>query len=532
MIEKYKNDFVAVAQEVDRTLEEISQRSESLETENLAQVETESQKDLKADLSYNSTYNIFDLIKKNLTKFKNNKVVREIDISNDGEKKKFKEHLVDIKYVEFVNEATDKLFSSPNDFTVVSKNPEGDPIPIFVPINSVYYYDDITLLYLLDISTKDEPVYRLIQFAEYKGIKAYWDFVLRKGKQKKEFKISQREDEKPQIIGFNDDAPLETAPFRQVSTYVFKFVVKDTTIFDSVEKLKIYKRDSDIFELSKILHAFPEKITIALPCKRCNAEGKITTANNETINCPDCQGERYTYVKNPAEVLKVPQEVSNDMKPYMSEPVKYVQKDINTLKFQKENLNQLEAEILYHATGLKNLAVNSMKTATEVSENQIPLNSKVNEIIDVIKGLEVWLIDTMGKLFTDKYESVTITYQYFYVGRTEEDILNEIKRGKESGLPFVFLNSLYIDWVKAYYRNDLQRQEDLLKLAQVEPYPFYTIAEINSSKELLNADELKIKININNYIGQLDLSKEPAEIKTELLTKIEEDEQRNANQSK
>jgi len=212
------------------------------------------------------------------------------------------------------------------------------------------------------------------------------------------------------------------------------------------------------------------------------------------------------------------------MKPYMPEIVKYVEKDIKTLEFQRENLKQLEQEIEFHATGLKNIAVNSLKTATEVQENQIPLNTRINKIINYIESVEVWALTVLGKLFTNKFGSVIVKYQRFYTGRTEEDILTEIKRGKEIGLNMSFLRSLYLDWIRAYYRNEPQKLEEQLKLADVEPYPFFTLKELKEHEVLLNPSQLKIKLELQNFVNRLDLTKEPKEIKAELLTKIKENE--------
>jgi len=525
MLEKYKNDFVVVAREVDRVLYEISRRSESLETTSLEEVETKEQKELKKKLSYNSTYSIFDLVKGHLTKFQSNKVLREFDIKSEEEKKAFIQHLIDIDYLQSVDIIIDKAFNAPNDFILIEKDTEneGKPIIIFIPINSVFYYDDITLIYELDISTDEEKVFRLIQWVDYQGKTGWWDFVIRK-KPEEKAKISQKAGEKPQIYGFNEEVILQKKPFRQVGGLVFKDQVKDSLLFTTIEKFKIYKRDSDIFEESKVLHAFPEKITLAFKCLKCSGTGIIDDGANGSYKCDACNGTGEYWVKNTAEVLKVPQTIPNDMKPYMPEIVKYVEKDIKTLEFQRENLKQLEQEIEFHATGLKNIAVNSLKTATEVQENQIPLNTRINKIINYIESVEVWALTVLGKLFTNKFGSVIVKYQRFYTGRTEEDILTEIKRGKEIGLNMSFLRSLYLDWIRAYYRNEPQKLEEQLKLADVEPYPFFTLKELKEHEVLLNPSQLKIKLELQNFVNRLDLTKEPKEIKAELLTKIKENE--------
>ncbi len=525
MLEKYKNDFVEVAQEVDRVLYEISRRSESLETTSLEEVETKEQKALKAKLSYNSTYSIFDLVKGYLTKFQSNKVLREFDIKSTNDKNAFIQHLIDIDYLKSVDIIIEKAFNAPNDFILIEKDTEkeGKPVIIFIPIISVLYYDDITLVYELDISTDEEKVYRLIQWTNYQSKLGWWDFVIRK-KLEGKAKISQKAEEKPQIYGFNEKVILQEKPFRQVGDLVFKDQIKDSLLFTTIEKFKIYKRDSDIFEESKVLHAFPEKITLAFKCLKCDGTGTINDGPNGSYKCDACNGTGEYWVKNPAEVLKVPQTIPSDMKPYMPEIVKYVEKDIKTLEFQRENLKQLEQEIEYHATGLKNIAINSLKTATEVNENQIPLNTRINKIITYIENVEVWALTVLGKLFTDKFKAVIVKYQRFHTGRMEEDILAELKRGKEIGLPLILLRSLYLDWLKAYYRNEPQKLEEQLKLADVEPYPFFTLKELKEHEIFLDPEQRKIKLELQNYVWQLDLSKEPSEIKAELLIKIKENE--------
>ena len=537
MLEKYKNDFVEIAQKVNKTLIELSERSESFATVSMLEVETAEQADLKKKLSYNSTYSIFDLVKRYLTKFQSNKVVREFNIGG-ADNKDFTEYLEKINYSKTVKEITSKEFNEPNDFILIEKEKD-KPVINLIPINSVYYYDDITLIYELAISTKEERVYRKIEYTTYKSIEGWWDFIIRQkvAAEGKEDYISQRSGEAPQVYGFNEQVLLTECPFSQVGKLIYKDQVKDTFIFTVVEKMKIYKRDSDIFETSYVQHAFPEKITIAFDCLKCNGTGKVDNGPNGSYECDACNGTGKYWVRNPSEVLKIPQLISNEMKPYMDEIVKYVEKDIKTLDFQQKTLKQLEEEITFHATGLKNVAVSSMKTATEVQENQIPLNSRINDLIKIIQEIETWMLTVMGKLFTDKFKSVIVKYQLFYVGRTEEDILKSIKEGKDLGLNLSFLRSQFIDWIHAYYRNEPVKLQEQLKLANVEPYPFYTLTELRENQIMLDAEQLTIKIELQNYIGYLDLTREPEEIKQELLkkiavlTKIKEDESIDRTQS-
>jgi len=475
--EKLKEFEYTKAVEIDTKLQQLSKRALQLDIINVPEIESEEQRAAKKQLSYNSTYSLFNMLVSMLTRFRDNNKTLEVTFADKLEDKKFIEYLEKEDYNASIKKYLTYIFNRPNSFCFVSKNAEGNPQINFVPAILVAFHDELTFIFKKTDEKGNiiEDYYRVIEgvhgvlneVAEQtnnEDVTNWYDYTIFVDKTK------QKENEKPIItiidepikLAFNDKEIITGTPFQKLGINIYMGSVKDSMLSDSVLLLESYQKDTDISEVSKRKHAFPKMTTIALDCTDCGGTGKISK-DGKQIKCPSCKGTGHTWVKNTSEPTIVPALISNNVKPYMSDPVKYTSIDVNILNFQKETLTATEEKIIYFSTGLKNQTINTLKTATEVEENKIPLNVKNNEIIDYVENFEMWLLSIMAQIFSSKYKSVKVEYQKFYTGRIASDILVQMQTAKTLGLPQNYFNELYKDWIRAYYYKDKEKQELLIK---------------------------------------------------------------------
>jgi hypothetical protein len=144
--------------------------------------------------------------------------------------------------------------------------------------------------------------------------------------------------------------------------------------------------------------------------------------------------------------------------------VKYVTKDIATLEFQSKTLKDLRAEIISDGTGISVDVASGMKTATEIVENRIPLNSRLNTIITAdVQPTFKWILDRVNEIWWGalKFEGY-INYQKFYTGLASNSIMNELKQAKENELHSDTRKQLEIDYINAKYADNIKVRDDLI----------------------------------------------------------------------
>ncbi len=447
---------------LDTNLQQLSRRVFKINITSIPEIENEEQKKAKEQLTFNTTYPLFSLIIEQLTIFNTLQKSINVNFLEKTLEKKFHKYLTDTDYNKELSKLRTYVFNRPNTYLFITKDTEGLPVINFAPINRIKFEDDKTLI--IEIT---ENIYRVIEFTDFKDGLNWYDYTVEIRKKTDKSGSELIIIDKPTVIPYNKKYVLNHKPFKKVGFETYFANIKDTIIFEAIDLMKIYQRDSDNFEVTKLYHAFPQRSEITLKCNKCGGTGHTLNSDNDEIECPACHGSGTVTIKNTAESIKVPALIPNDQRPYMSEPIVYAKTDINILKFQEDNLKNIEKKIIYFSTGLDNQAINTLKTATEIIENKIPLNKKNNEISKQFAEFEVWILSVMAEIYSPKFLDCTIEYEQLYTGKVAHDILTMIESAKINNLPTAFIQNLYEDLVKAYY-NDKEKQQIILNDGKIE----------------------------------------------------------------
>jgi len=294
-------------------------------------------------------------------------------------------------------------------------------------------------------------------------------------------------------------------PAIQVSSIAKNLIddkVKTSPIDHVLPALDRYmQKDSDLI-IQMVRHMYPKLTVVVTECKNCQGEGFFY--DDETkVRCKDCNGTGKTIPISRDGVLGMPQYLDEGKTAYPGSPASYITPDNASLQIAIDDLEALGKDILYSATGDKNLIVEGLNTATENLINFKGLEDRIAEIVKMVESREEFLIETIAKMhleFKDKFKDVSVRYGRRLSIRGENEILAEIDSAKSAGMPSNHIEALQKELIYARYKNNPIELERNLMLSDVEPLNGYTVKEVLDMAEYIRPEDIKIKFNFNKLI--------------------------------
>lgn len=284
--------------------------------------------------------------------------------------------------------------------------------------------------------------------------------------------------------------------------------IKTSPIHQTIPLLQDYLTSHAEHTISKILHAHPILALIGQKCTYSKnghacSNGKIFDENGDETVCPNCGGVGAVVPKNSSEVIILPELDAQGNSFSMSNIGQYITPPVEVLKYQAEELEELERTIIYSGTGIKTLVKTEFQTATEIVLNLKPLEDKISVLLDNIERVEEFMTDCIGKLYSNKYRGCQIYYGRKLNIRDENLILNEIEASKRSGMPLSQIRLLVQELIITRNRNSKQDLDRALILLDVEPCSVLSIKEVMESPYISN--DIKIyKYNFDDYVDRFE----------------------------
>lgn len=289
--------------------------------------------------------------------------------------------------------------------------------------------------------------------------------------------------------------------------------IKTSPIHQTLPLLQDYLTSHAEHTISKILHAHPILALIGQKCTYSKnghacSNGKIFDDNGNETTCPNCGGVGAVVPKNSSEVIILPELDAQGNSFSMSNIGQYITPPVEVLKYQADELQELERTIIYSGTGIKTLVKTEFQTATEIVLNLKPLEDKISALLDNIERVEEFMTDCIGKLYSAKYRGCQIYYGRKLNIRDENLILNEIEASKRSGMPLSQIRLLVQELIVTRNRNSKQDLDRALILLDVEPCSVLSIKEVMESPYIPN--DIKIyKYNFDDYVDRFEREYSP-----------------------
>lgn len=293
------------------------------------------------------------------------------------------------------------------------------------------------------------------------------------------------------------DDKVKTSPIDHVIPALFRYMQKDSDLI-----------------MQMVRHMYPKLAAVTTPCLMCNEVGYIFDKETK-IKCKDCNGTGKIIPISREGVIGMPQYISEGKTPYPGSPASYITPDNASLEVAIQDLKDLAKDIMYSATGDKNVVAESLNTATENLINFKGLEDRIAEIIEMVESREEFLIRTIALMHNDfkgGFEDVSVRYGRRLVLRGESDIMTEIQSAKDSGMPISHIEALQKELIFARYKNNKTELERQQLLADVEPFNGYTVSDMKEFTDYVNPDDLEIKYNFARLVDLFEDKKGPVQL--------------------
>lgn len=292
--------------------------------------------------------------------------------------------------------------------------------------------------------------------------------------------------------------------------------VKTSPIDHVMSALDRYaQKDSDLI-IQMVRHMYPKLAAVTTACKgNCDGQGYYypTTGDiNTKVKCKDCNGTGKVIPIDRDGVIGLPQYIDEGKTPYPGTPAIYITPDNDSLNTAIQDLKDLAKEILYSATGDKNLIVEGLETATENLINFKGLEDRIAEIVEMVETREEFIIATVALMhldFQNGFEGVSVRYGRRLTLRGESEIMTEIGNAIAAGMPSSHIESLQKELIFARYKNNKTELERHQLLADVEPLNGYAVSDVADIKEFVLADDLLLKYNFNTVVDTFEADNGP-----------------------
>lgn len=310
---------------------------------------------------------------------------------------------------------------------------------------------------------------------------------------------------------------VDYTPAIQISS-IAKHLVNDkvkTSPIDHVipDLYRYMQKDSDLI-IQMVRHMYPKLASVTTACKKCDGEG-YNYDDKTQIKCADCNGTGKVIPISRDGVLGMPQYIDEGKTPYPGSPASYITPDNASLQTAIDDLKDLAQEILYSATGDKNLVAESLNTATENLINFKGLEDRIADIVKMVESREEFLIKTVALMHNDfkgGFEGVSVRYGRRLTLRGESEITQEITAAKSAGMPTSHIEALQRELIFARYKNNQSELERQQLLADVEPLNGYAVDEISDIAQYVSRDDLQIKINFSRLIDKFEEKHGPVQL--------------------
>ena len=299
-----------------------------------------------------------------------------------------------------------------------------------------------------------------------------------------------------------------------ISKHLKNDKVKTSPIDHVMSDLNRYmKKDSDLI-IQMVRHMYPKLISVVTDCKQCNGEGKILNDTNTMVKCPDCNGTGKVIPVGRDGIMGIPQYLGEGHTAYPGSPASYITPDNDSLKTAIDDLKQLGLDILYSATGDKNLIVEGLETATENLINFKGLEDRIAEIISMVERTEEFIIKTVALYHIDfklGFEGVSVRYGRRLTIRGEGEIVKEITAAKTAGMPISHILALQKELIYTKYKNNPVELNRQITLCDLEPLNGYTVEEVIKLVSYTDPLTIRFKINFNDLIKRFEIKNGPIE---------------------
>jgi hypothetical protein len=211
----------------------------------------------------------------------------------------------------------------------------------------------------------------------------------------------------------------------------------------------------------------------------------------------------------PGSTMKIPRPNSKEDFDLMSDPMKFISMDVDSMKYVDEKIKKYEHEIIKLCTGedkeyLNEIAKNpEMRNATYERKETILMNIKRQ-----FERAHMFVTKCRAELRYGKeyFRSCTIDYGSDYFLKDSTTITDEFKASKDAGMPSYYSSCLSENAQNTRYKNNVDTLARLRVLSDLEPYKDLSNESlVTLGINVGDNENFLIKINFYTFIKRFEL---------------------------
>lgn len=284
-------------------------------------------------------------------------------------------------------------------------------------------------------------------------------------------------------------------------------------IDDVIEKADQYLTQGSVKNIFKNYFGFPQYWTYQSACPECKGT-KVLSGSD----CTHCKGTGLKQRTDPSETTYLPVPQSKDQPLLAPNVGGFITPDIDGWDKMDAELKLLEDGIFQTLWGTQQVVDAKNNTATGKFIDVQPVNERLTYYSEAAEQMETFVINMVGSfIFQTKYDKASISYGKRYMIETPDELWTKYENARKNGAPLSSLDDLYYDYLQARYSSNNLELEKYLKLARVEPYKHYLLADLGrapseiANKKLFYADWIQTKTDAEIIITPVETLREDFE---------------------
>jgi len=235
-----------------------------------------------------------------------------------------------------------------------------------------------------------------------------------------------------------------------------------------------------------------------------NDKGSYLLNSTGGLNrCPKCGDKRIAGVGSFIEV-PIPEKDQPDLR----DPVQMLTVDVSSLQYNVTEENRLKNNIIVGTVGtdgeiMNNQAINQ----DQVSANFESQSTILNRVKKGFEEAQQFVDETICKLrYGNLFVSAKINLGTEFYSTNIDELRKRYKTAKDSGASESELDAMQNQIIETEYRHNPTQLQRMLILGELEPFRHLTRSEVMEyhSKQLINEDDLQIKINFTNFVRRFE----------------------------
>jgi len=274
----------------------------------------------------------------------------------------------------------------------------------------------------------------------------------------------------------------------------------------------ISKRNLDLFAGFPIVSLFEQqcdyKNADGFDCEGGIVRSYTNPQRTNTIDqeCPKCSANQMIGAGSTIYVPLPDPEMDSAVN--LMPGVNVTNGDVESLKQMNDELERQRKEFMVHVTGFDNGGSQESAPSKNNAQIRAHMDSRHSVIMEIKEGFEViekFVLDTAGKLrYGDDYLDSIVNYGSRFFLKSSEEMQVDYKQAKENGMPSFELSNMRAEIYEKKYASDPKILQRMKLLNQLEPYPDYTVAQLQGLSAFIDTKELAFKISFNDLVAKFE----------------------------